>query len=136
MSNNSIFYVIIYINFIILVLHSVDFGMSYKELGIIFDASNSWNGFNHQGKVVLWYVVDQKSTLCQKGICSSTSFDALKDYFLELEYMEDFSICKKQGEKIVYLSVHQVKDCNTSSVGNMKMLLLRTNEDRTEKIHP
>ena len=124
MLNNSIFYVIIFINFIILVLHSEDFGMSYKEPGIIFDASNSWNGFNHQGKVALWYVVDQINTLFQKGICSSTSFDALKDYFLELEYMEDFSICKKQGEKIVYLSVHQVKDCNASSVGKYENAIL------------
>lgn len=98
--------------------------MSYKEPGIIFDASNSWNGFNHQGKIALWYVIYQINALFQKGICSADSFDALQDYFLELEYMEDFSICKRQGEEFVYLSVHQVKDYNTSSVDKYENAIL------------
>lgn len=27
--------------------------MSIKEPGIMFDATNSWNGYNHQGKIAL-----------------------------------------------------------------------------------
>ena len=106
------------------VLYSEDFDMSYNEPGIIFDASNSWNGFNHQGKIALWYVIKQINELFQNGVCSASSFDTLKDYFLELEYMEDFSICKKQGEEIVYLSVHQVKDYNTSSLNKYENAIL------------
>lgn len=31
--------------------------MSKTEPGIMFDATNSWNGYNHQGKIALWYAI-------------------------------------------------------------------------------
>jgi hypothetical protein len=62
------------------------------------DASPSWNGFIYQGKVGLYVVLkmidDQKVTI-----------DNCKEFELELEWLEDFSI-KKDSE---YMSIHQVK---------------------------
>ena len=36
--------------------------MSEKNPGIIFDASNSWNGYNHPGKVALFVAI---KTICE-----------------------------------------------------------------------
>ncbi|MCR5101455.1 MAG: hypothetical protein K6B41_08885 [Butyrivibrio sp.] len=43
-----------------------DSNMSKENPGIIFDASNSWNGFNHQGKLVV-LVFDNDYGLTDKG---------------------------------------------------------------------
>lgn len=61
--------------------------MSEKNPGIIFDASNSWNGYNHQGKVWLvnkflfvirkaakWYTFMQKMTLMWTRMGFSSTF--------------------------------------------------------------
>ena len=33
--------------------------MSKENPGVIFDASNSWNGYNHQGKLVILFAIKQ-----------------------------------------------------------------------------
>jgi len=33
--------------------------MSKNNPGVIFDASNSWNGFNHQGKLAILFSIKQ-----------------------------------------------------------------------------
>ena len=37
--------------------------MSTKQPGIIFDATNSWNGYNHQGKISIWYAISKMTNL-------------------------------------------------------------------------
>lgn len=54
------------------------------------DASPSWNGYNHQGKVALLVVLDMIRT-------EEISKEDMKDYELELEWLEDFSIKKNQN---------------------------------------
>ena len=33
--------------------------MSVNNPGVIYDATNSWNGYNHQGKISLWYAISE-----------------------------------------------------------------------------
>ena len=33
--------------------------MSKENPGVIFDASNSWNGYNHQGKLAILFAIKQ-----------------------------------------------------------------------------
>lgn len=83
--------------------------MSAKDPGVIFDASNSWNGYNHQGRVALYVALE---TLCEKWDTSKSievNSENLKKYFLELEYLEDFSIGVEEEGDTKYISVHQVK---------------------------
>lgn len=38
----------------------LDYGgivMSKENPGVIFDASNSWNGYNHQGKLAILFAI-------------------------------------------------------------------------------
>lgn len=69
--------------------------MSIKEPGIIFDATNSWNGYNHQGKIALWYAIRKIHKLIVPSISPLINRKKLEKYFLEIEYMEDFSIGEK-----------------------------------------
>ncbi len=85
--------------------------MSEKNPGIIFDASNSWNGYNHQGKVALFVAIKTICELWDKTASEADNKKNLAQYFLEVEYYEDFSIGKiLDNGKIQYISVHQVKD--------------------------
>ncbi|MEH7238091.1 ABC-three component system protein [Bacillus sp. JJ1562] len=62
------------------------------------DASPSWNGYNHQGKVGIFVVLKLINEL-------KIDYDTCAIYELELEWLEDFSILKN-GE---YIALHQVK---------------------------
>ncbi|MGG0078945.1 hypothetical protein ABEX67_22805 [Bacillus wiedmannii] len=74
-----------------------------------FDATHSWNGFSYQGKIGLIVVLDSIIELVasQKNI---------KDYHIEFEWLEDFSIKKKQE----YLTIHQVKSYGEESLASYK----------------
>ena len=37
--------------------------MSVNNPGVIYDATNSWNGYNHQGKMALWYAISEITQL-------------------------------------------------------------------------
>lgn len=67
----------------------------------------SWSGFQYQGKVALCVVLDY---------ILKTKQAELEDYFLELEWYEDFSIVKNTE----YVSVHQVKSYKKRSLGEYK----------------
>lgn len=79
------------------------------ENNFYIDASPSWNGYNHQGKVGLLVVLDM---IKKKKI----SEEAMKEYELELEWLEDFSI-KRNSE---YISIHQVKTYDSSAPSDFK----------------
>lgn len=67
----------------------------------IWDASASWNGYVYQGKVAVDVVIDKICQLKKHG-----ELTKLDKYFLELEYLEDFSIMYEDN----YESIHQVKN--------------------------
>lgn len=99
--------------------------MSFKNPGIIFDASNSWNGYVHQGKVALFEAI---KIICDWWDNSKTTAENKKNlekYFLELEYYEDFSIGEKtDGQNIKYLMVHQVKNKEDTNLSSYDSALL------------
>lgn len=99
--------------------------MSFKEPGIIFDASNSWNGYVHQGKVALYEAI---KTICDLWDADKTTAEnkaMLSNYFLELEYFEDFSIGKKiDDNQEQYLTVHQVKNKEDTKLSSYDSAIL------------
>ncbi len=98
--------------------------MSIKEPGIMFDATNSWNGYNHQGKIALWYAIGEIIKLIDPSISVASNRQVLLDHFLEIEYMEDFSIGRKGSGALQYSSVHQVKDREDTTVHSYESALL------------
>lgn len=85
--------------------------MSKMNPGVLFDASRSWNGYNHQGKLALVFAVQEITGLVCAGSSREEDIGILRSHFLEIEYMEDFSIgCTDSDGKAEYISVHQVKD--------------------------
>ncbi|PGN29272.1 ABC-three component system protein [Bacillus thuringiensis] len=74
-----------------------------------FDATHSWNGFSYQGKIGLIVVLDSIIELV-------SSQKNIKDYHIEFEWLEDFSIKKKQE----YLTIHQVKSYGEESLASYK----------------
>lgn len=80
-----------------------------EKVDFYIDASPSWNGYNHQGKVGLLVVLD----MIKK---QNISYETIKEYELELEWLEDFSI--KRNSK--YISIHQVKTYNSSAPSDFK----------------
>ena len=98
--------------------------MSIKEPGIMFDATNSWNGYNHQGKIALWYAIGEIIKLIDPSISAASNRQMLLDYFLEIEYMEDFSIGRKVSGSLRYSSVHQVKDREDTAIHTYESALL------------
>jgi hypothetical protein len=78
------------------------------------DASPSWNGYNHQGKVAIYVALKLMEEIPEGDI---------EKFEIELEWLEDFSM-KKEGR---YISIHQVKtmpDTATSSYKEATWLLL------------
>ena len=99
--------------------------MSKENPGIIFDASNSWNGYNHQGKLAILFAIKQILEVYDNSLSDDENKQILKDYFVEIEYLEDFSIGKQvQGEKEEYYSVHQVKNHATGVISDYDSALL------------
>ncbi|WNF23153.1 ABC-three component system protein [Mesobacillus jeotgali] len=73
------------------------------------DASPSWNGYNHQGKVGIFVVLKMINEL-------NLDYDSCGPYKLELEWLEDFSIL--QNDK--YIALHQVKTYKESMPSKYK----------------
>lgn len=71
------------------------------------DATPTWNGFNYQGKVAIYVLLRE---------LNNDNIDSYNNYFLELEWLEDFSI--KKGD--TYISIHQVKAYNKSNFSKYK----------------
>ncbi|MBD5510072.1 MAG: hypothetical protein HDR08_02280 [Lachnospiraceae bacterium] len=84
--------------------------MSKDNPGVIFDASSSWNGYNHQGKLAIWFALQQIESLYNTTLSIEDNKLIMDDYFLEIEYLEDFSIGKLVNGKEEYITIHQVKN--------------------------
>ena len=85
--------------------------MSKENPGVIFDASNSWNGYNHQGKLAILFAIKQILEVYDKTLSVDENKHMLEEYFVEIEYLEDFSIGRQvNGGKEEYFYVHQVKN--------------------------
>ena len=85
--------------------------MSQDNPGVLHDATNSWNGYNHQGKIALYLAAKEITDLIPDGSDKEANKDLLGKYFLEVEYTEDFSIGRiGPGGALHYDSIHQVKD--------------------------
>lgn len=65
------------------------------------DAVPTWSGYNYQGKVAIYYALKKINELKVNG-----DIESIRNYKLEIEYLEDFAIIDGSGK---YLSVHQVK---------------------------
>lgn len=70
-----------------------------------YDATASWSGYTYQGKVAIYITLKKINYLRSiKPDCS------IENYYLELEWMEDFSILYRNDSGVlVYESIHQVK---------------------------
>ena len=58
-----------------------------SEYNLEFDATPSWSGYNYQGKVALYVVLDKLCKLYEDGRSAEIS-----DFSLELEWIEDFAV--------------------------------------------
>jgi hypothetical protein len=71
------------------------------------DASPSWNGYNHQGKVGIYVALKMIEKIKKEDHSR---------YELELEWFEDFSIKKDD----LYQSIHQVKTYSDTAISKYK----------------
>lgn len=76
----------------------------------IHDASNSWNGYNHQGKVAILLAIKKILEVYEETLNLEENKTILDEYFIEIEYFEDFSLGKITGGKTEYFCVNQVKN--------------------------
>lgn len=98
--------------------------MSTNTPGIIYDATNSWNGYNHQGKISIWYAISEIIKLYDASLSETENKAILENYFLEIEHMEDFSIGKMENGTTKYISVHQVKSHSNRSIEHYESAVL------------
>lgn len=98
--------------------------MSKENPGVIFDASNSWNGYNHQGKLAILFAIKQILEVYDNSLTEDENKTILSDYFIEIEYLEDFSLGKVKAGKDEYYSVHQVKNHATDAAADYDSALL------------
>lgn len=69
-----------------------------------WDATNSWSGYNYQGKIALFVVLQKINDLICEG-----KINEIENYSVELEWLEDFSILCRDNDGIQYRTIHQVK---------------------------
>ncbi|NKW82814.1 ABC-three component system protein [Bacillus cereus] len=79
-----------------------------EEIKHFHDATPTWSGYNHQGKVALLIALD---VIIDQGIKSENE---AMPYSLELEWLEDVAI-KKNDE---YIAIHQVKAYKNQNISN------------------
>ena len=98
--------------------------MSKENPGVIFDASNSWNGYNHQGKLAILFAIKQILEIYDNTLSVGDNRMVLDEYFIEIEYLEDFSIGRHTNGKDEYYYVHQVKNHATKNAADYDSALL------------
>ena len=117
--------------------------MSKDNPGVLHDATNSWNGYNHQGKIALYFAVKEITKLIRDGSDRKANEDLLGAYFLEVEYTEDFSIGRiEPGGVLCYDTIHQVKDRQDtalskyeSAIQGLAVNMIRHPEVKTAYLH-
>ena len=85
--------------------------VNMSECNLECDATPSWSGYNYQGKVALYVVLEKLCKLYAEGRRTEIS-----NFSLELEWIEDFSLIQKTGDRNVYKSIHQVKALDTTEI--------------------
>ncbi len=85
------------------------------ECNLEYDATPSWSGYNYQGKVALYVVLDKICELYLAGNIADIS-----NFYLELEWLEDFSLIHKTADKNEYKSIHQVKALDTNDINKYR----------------
>ncbi|RXZ81105.1 hypothetical protein EBB07_15465 [Paenibacillaceae bacterium] len=94
------------------VQRTMNMAVTSNEVGqksLYHDATNSWNGYSHQGKAALYTVLFMINDLTlQRSLATS--------YELEIEYLEDFTIYFQGKEH----SIHQVKTYNSTAPSEYK----------------
>ncbi len=81
--------------------------MSYIFVGAkddYYDATDSWHGYAYQGKVSFFVALKILNKLYLES-----KVDEIGKYFLEIEWLEDFSILYSKDAVPEYISIHQVK---------------------------
>lgn len=95
--------------------------MSQDNPGVLHDATNSWNGYNHQGKIALYFAVKEITKLIPDGSDKDANEALLGAHFLEVEYTEDFSIGTIGADgTLCYQTIHQVKDRQGTALSEYK----------------
>ncbi len=85
-----------------------------------WDATNSWSGYNYQGKIALFVVLKKINELISMG-----KRDEIEKYSVELEWLEDFSILYKDDDGIQYKTIHQVKAKDKHNIGDYEDALVK-----------
>lgn len=98
--------------------------MSKENPGVIFDASSSWNGYNHQGKLAILFAIKQILEVYNNTLSIDENKKVLDKYFIEIEYLEDFSIGKCDNCTVEYYNIHQVKNHATQNASDYDSALL------------
>lgn len=98
--------------------------MSLSNLGFPYDATNSWNGYNHQGKIALWYAISQIIELWDLTKSTDENINEFQKYYLELEYLEDFSVFRADANDKKYLTIHQVKSREDTDIHKYQEAIL------------
>lgn len=117
--------------------------MSQDNPGVLHDATNSWNGYNHQGKIALYFAVKEITKLIPDGSDKDANEALLGAHFLEVEYTEDFSIGTiGAGGELRYQTIHQVKDRQDtalskyeSAIQGLAVNMIRHPEVETAYLH-
>lgn len=86
--------------------------VSNKTKGMLFDATNSWNGYSYQGRVGLYICLSTIAPLLVNG--DQAELDEISRYSLEYEWLEDFALLRDEE----YISLHQVKHYNEAQFSN------------------
>ena len=85
-----------------------------------WDATNSWSGYNYQGKIALFVVLRKINELISMG-----KVEEIEKYSVELEWLEDFSILCKGDDGIQYKTIHQVKAKDKHSISDYEDALVK-----------
>ena len=85
-----------------------------------WDATNSWSGYNYQGKIALFVVLKKLNELISMG-----KMDEIEKYSVELEWLEDFSILYKGDEGVRYKTIHQVKARDKHNISDYEDALVK-----------
>ena len=85
-----------------------------------WDATNSWSGYNYQGKIALFVVLKKLNELISMG-----ELDEIEKYSVELEWLEDFSILYKGDAGVQYKTIHQVKAKDKHNISDYEDALVK-----------
>jgi len=85
-----------------------------------WDATNSWSGYNYQGKIALYLGIHKINDLIINGKGKD-----LEKYSVEIEWLEDFSIVYTDAATRVYQSIHQVKAKENTSIKDYEDALVK-----------